>query len=147
MINPSRVGDKTAIALSVLCLLHCLALPFLLLLLPNVAVQLKDSEWFHFWIVMIVLPVSLYSLAVGCKQHKHMRVLLLGVTGLIFLLAAIFVEGNALIVAASLSEALEKALTLAGSVVIVFAHVINYRLCGRARENLAARPGAQQLSY
>jgi energy-coupling factor transporter transmembrane protein EcfT len=119
MIKIENVTDKLAITLSIACAIHCLALPLILLLLPSfVALQL-NYEAFHTWMVIIVLPTSVYALFMGCKQHKRYKLLFIGFLGLILLVLALSI-GN---------EYWEKVLTLVGSAVIAGGHYFNYRLC------------------
>ncbi|MDX2369102.1 MAG: MerC domain-containing protein [Colwellia sp.] len=119
MIKIENVTDKLAITLSIACAIHCLALPLILLLLPSfVALQL-NYEAFHTWMVIIVLPTSVYALFMGCKQHKRYKSLFIGFLGLILLVLALSI-GN---------EYWEKVLTLVGSSVIAGGHYWNYRLC------------------
>jgi|TARA_B110000091_G_C13803718_1_gene471498 hypothetical protein len=119
MMKIENVTDKLAITLSIACAIHCLALPLILLLLPSfVALQL-NYEAFHTWMVIIVLPTSVYALFMGCKQHKRYKLLFIGFLGLILLVLALSI-GN---------EYWEKVLTLVGSAVIAGGHYFNYRLC------------------
>jgi hypothetical protein len=119
MIKIENVTDKMAITLSIACAIHCLALPLLLLLLPSFMVLQLNNEAFHTWMVIIVLPTSVYALFMGCKQHKRYRLLFIGFLGLILLVLAVWIS----------NEFWEKALTLVGSTVIAGGHYWNYRLC------------------
>lgn len=111
--------DKLAITLSITCAIHCLAMPLLLLFLPSFSVLSLNNEAFHFWMIVIVLPTSVYALFMGCKQHKRYRLLLIGFVGLVLLVSALWL-GNVF---------WEKVLTLMGSMVIASGHYWNYRLC------------------
>jgi hypothetical protein len=119
MIKIENITDKMAITLSIACAIHCLAMPLLLLLLPNFVVLQLNNEAYHTAMVLIVLPTSVFALFMGCKQHKRYRLLFIGFVGLIFLVLAISL-GN---------EFWEKVLTLMGSAVIAGGHYWNYRLC------------------
>lgn len=121
--------DKTAITLSLLCTAHCLALPFLLILFPSLLSLQLDNEAFHFWMVLAVIPVSLYALTLGCKKHQRFHLLAVGGVGLLCLLLAVFVPE------ALLGEIGEKGLTLIGSALIAFGHFKNYRLCQQKRQS------------
>ncbi len=115
--------DKSAIALSTLCLIHCLALPVITILLPSMIATTVNQELFHTIMVICVLPVSIYALTMGCKKHTKMHVGLYGALGLSALLAAvIFGESY-------LGENGEKVVTTIGATLIAFAHVKNYKLC------------------
>ena len=119
MIKIENITDKMAITLSVACAIHCLVMPLMLLLLPNFVIFQLNNEAYHTAMVLIVLPISVYALFMGCKQHKRYRLLFIGFAGLILLVLAISL-GN---------EFWEKVLTLMGSAVIAGGHYCNYRLC------------------
>jgi len=115
--------DKTAIVFSTLCVLHCLALPLLMVLLPALAILPLNQEMFHLGMVMCVLPTSIYAITLGCKKHKKLSVAYTAGLGLIALVAAVvFGEGH-------LGEIGEKLLTTFGAVIIASAHLKNYKLC------------------
>mgnify|MGYP000321341394 FL=1 len=110
MKNLNTTLDKSAIALSALCLAHCLALPLITILLPNMIATAVNQELFHTIMVICVIPVSIYALSMGCKKHNRLSVALYGGLGLISLLAAvIFGESH-------LGEVGEKVLTTLGVV-------------------------------
>lgn len=121
--------DKMAISLSLLCAIHCLVFPLVIVLLPSIAALQLNDEAFHVWMLLAVIPTSIYALTVGCKQHKHYRVLTLGLLGLLLLVLAVILGG-----------VWEKALTLIGAGIIVLGHYRNYRLC-QHEENCEC-PGA-----
>lgn len=123
MKTAQMLTDKLAISLSLLCTIHCLALPIFLALLPSMAALSLDNESFHFWMVVVVLPTSLYALTVGCKQHKRYRLLILGSIGLALLIMALALGEE------RIGEAGEKILTLLGAALIAVGHGFNYRLC------------------
>lgn len=115
--------DKIAISLSLLCTVHCLATPILVALLPSLAIINVDRETFHLWMVIAVVPISLYALTLGCKKHKESSVLLTGLLGLACLIGAVlFGESH-------LGEVGEKVCTVIGSVFIALSHFQNFTLC------------------
>lgn len=117
--------DRSAIGLSVVCLVHCLALPVALTMSPALAAYWFADESFHTMLVYVVLPTSIVAIGLGCKRHRTFAVIAWGANGLLALTLAV-VLGSAL-----LSEAGEKLLTMVGAVLVVVAHVQNYRLCRR----------------
>ncbi len=123
MIKFQPLSDKAAISLSLLCAFHCLALPLLLVLLPSMASLQLDNEAFHFWMILAVLPTSIYALTLGCKQHKRTYLLVLGAVGLALLLSAVLLPESLF------GERGEKIFTLLGAGLISIAHFKNYRLC------------------
>jgi len=120
--------DKFAIGLSLLCTLHCFALPLFMLLLPTVSVLLLKDEGFHFYMVMMVLPISSFALWIGYNQHHNFKVIMLGISGLITLCITVF-AGHELI-----GETTEKLLTLLGSSFICYSHYLNYKVCQQQDE-------------
>ena len=115
--------DKFAIGLSVMCAFHCLGLPLLLIVFPSMTALGLANEAFHLWMILGVIPTSLYALTLGCKKHKHSHLLLIGLAGLTFLLAAIVIPE------ALLGEWGERGLTLMGAAILALGHFKNYRLC------------------
>ncbi|BBN82247.1 hypothetical protein PA25_22320 [Pseudoalteromonas sp. A25] len=136
MKNAQSMTDKFSIGLSVMCVMHCLMLPVLLSLLPTLAGLPLNSELFHVWMVAAVIPSSIFALALGCKQHKHYRLLITGAFGLGMLVLAISLGEN------HIGEAGEKLLTLIGSAFVVIAHLRNYRLCHTNKTQDCACPNA-----
>ncbi|MCV6613563.1 MAG: MerC domain-containing protein [Cellvibrionaceae bacterium] len=112
-----QLGDGTALALSSLCTLHCLALPFITLSLPWAGWAFFETEAFHQILLFGVIPVSLVSLGLGCRRHRGWHLLGGGIAGIACLLAATQIHE------------LELSLTLLGSAIIALAHVVNYRRC------------------
>lgn len=127
MKTASAVRDKLAIGLSLMCAIHCLALPALLALLPGMAALQLDNETFHLWMVAAVLPSSIYALTLGCKQHKRYRLLIVGSIGLVLLVLALVLGEE------RIGETAEKVLTIIGAAFVAVGHWFNYRLC-RTRE-------------
>jgi len=133
----SSYTNNLAIGLSAMCILHCLATPLLLVLLPSLSALNLESEAFHGWLLIGVIPTSVFSLLVGCKQHKRYRVLAVGICGLLFLISAVFVEDLAN------GELLEKVLTVVGASIVALGHYMNFRLCrSNSRSNKCECPEA-----
>lgn len=129
------VTDKFAVGLSLVCLIHCLVAPFILIAVPSLGSLMLDSESFHLWMVVAVIPTSIYALTLGCKKHKRYRLLALGGVGLALLLAAVAL-GEVL-----LGEMGEKALTVVGVCFLLVGHVQNYQLCRVNESKGCACPG------
>jgi hypothetical protein len=120
MLKSPEVLDKAAVALSGLCLLHCLALPLVLLLLPFVSALSLDR--LHGQMLIVVIPVSVVALLLGFRRHRSRLVLLAGVVGMVLLIIGGTLAHNRLGIAA------DRTLTIAGAVVLAFTHYRNSRL-------------------
>ncbi|MBO1255014.1 MerC domain-containing protein [Alteromonas sp. 5E99-2] len=129
MKNTQTLSDKLAIGLSVACTFHCLALPLILAMIPSLTALQLDNESFHLWMIVAVVPSSIYALTLGCKQHKDYKIVATGLVGLSLLVLAV-VLGEA-----TVSEFGEKALTLVGSIFVATGHWLNYSRCRSKRKN------------
>jgi hypothetical protein len=69
------------------------------------------------------MPVSIYALILGYKNHNALSFLCLGILGLLTLITAVLL-GESL-----LGESVEKLVTLIGSCLVCFAHFRTYQAC------------------
>ena len=115
--------DKAAIGLSLLCVVHCLLTPVAIVMFPALGATFLEGESFHYALLLFVLPISLFSLSLGCRKHGHRNILLIGFFGL-FLLSLILLVGEE-----TLGELGEKLATVAGAVVVASAHLLNFKAC------------------
>ena len=122
MIKEQLKTDKFAMTLSLACVAHCFLVPSFLILTSGFLSFSIDNEFIHTLILFIAAPVSTYALVLGYKNHKKTSFFVIGVTGLLILIAVLLGE-------AMLGESLVKSLTLFGSILIIFAHFKNHQLC------------------
>ena len=126
MTEVTSVLDRSAIGLSFLCVLHCLAVPLTLILMPSLAALPIADERVHLLLVLLVVPTSTVALTLGCRQHGLKHILAWGLTGIVILvLAAGFGEEF-------LGEYGEKILTVVGSVLVAVGHILNFKCCRTA---------------
>ena len=118
--------DKLAISLSFLCMAHCLLLPFAVIVLPVLGASFLEGEAFHYWLLFLVIPTSVYSLWLGCRKHGRLEIFTIGLLGLFFLCLIVFLGVDAL------GETLERLSTVAGATIIALAHLRNIRACKSA---------------
>ncbi len=119
----SRQGcilDHAAIALSGLCLVHCLLLPVIIVAVPLLA-QLNETH-FHAQMLLVVVPVSLFAFAHGYRRHGNLWIIAGGIAGI----AILFIGGT--VVHASYGILADSLLTIAGSIVLATSHYFNNRL-------------------
>lgn len=123
MSDSQALGDKLSISLSLLCAVHCLATPVLLVILPTAFAMPLEGESFHLFLAAVVTPLSALTLFMGCRQHRTWRVAVVGGLGVTALgLAALFGHDF-------LGEAGEKIVTVLAASTIAIAHLMNYKLC------------------
>ena len=119
------ITDRLAISLSLLCAVHCLLLPIAIVMLPSLAALGLHDEVFHIWMLVAVIPTSIYALTKGCRQHQRYQLLALGGLGLSLMIFAVLGESV-------VGEVGEKGLTLTGALLLAFGHYRNFRLCQQA---------------
>ena len=123
---PAHWFDGLAISLSAVCVVHCLALPIVIALLPALSQWLQLPEAIHAWLLACAIPISITVLGRSAHRHRAARgTLLLGIAGLSLM-------GGALLAP---SEVLETAISVSGAVLLASAHILNWR-----RRSRCARP-------
>jgi hypothetical protein len=111
--------DRIAILLSGICLVHCLAIPILLIILPALGSLLFDSHSsFHWFLIVIGFPVSIVALLIGWRRHGEIAPVIAGVVGLMLMLVGI---------SHWFGDVGEIAATVLGALVLMFAHIANMR--------------------
>ena len=119
-MNPAiaRALDLSAIGLSALCLVHCLALPVLALALPLLG-SWAHAEWVHVVFVSLAAPIALLALMDwSMLKPSSWRLVALAAAGLGLMLA------GALEVPV---VSWERPLTVAGGLLLATAHLANWR--------------------
>ena len=153
-----QFSDKLSICLSVCCILHCIALPFLVLLIPSVASFWINDESVHIVLVMLAVPISLFAMGISLRKHHNYKCIALAGIGLAFLILAIFMHdigfggehvnlehgsdehGNEKHSDGDhgheehggLGETLETIFTVLGGLILLSAHFLNIRLTKKA---------------
>ena len=118
--------DSGAVAISALCALHCLALPFLLVLFPLLGATVLTDEAFHTMLLWVILPTSVIAIGLAMRRHRDARVLSLVAVGLLLLvLAAVWAHDFA-------PEWVDKTLSVIGGGILALGHIRNFLLCRRA---------------
>ena len=117
--------DKFAVSTSAICAIHCLFLPVLLSVFPALGTTIFGQESFHTLLLLLVIPLSLVALTMGCKQHKNWSVAIFGLIGItILILTAAFGHDW-------FGHDGERIATLIGVCAIAAGHLLNYKLCRR----------------
>lgn len=128
-MKTQAVGDKLAIGISVLCMLHCLLLPLALILLPAATgLALLNHELVHEGLLFAIIPISVVALLAGYRHHGSLPALLFGSIGMLLLIGAVLVAHE------QSGEIAEIAMTVIGSVLLIYGHVVNYKQRAVGRE-------------
>ena len=107
--------DGIGMLASCLCVVHCLGFPLLIASLPALATMFGEGYGFHLAILAIAIPSSLFALLIGRGRHRAWWPLVVGCIGLTSLGLAV------------LEVLPDVAGTVAGSVMLVAAHIANWR--------------------
>ena len=114
--NKQLKTDKVAATISLACAIHCFFVPSFFIITSGFIFTSIDNELIHKIIILIALPVSLYALTLGYKNHNIISFAYIGISGLLALSMAVLL-GESL-----LGESGEKIMTLVGSVSVCYAH-------------------------
>ena len=87
-----QFSDKLSICLSLCCILHCIALPVIILMIPSFASLWINNEKVHVILVLFAVPISLFAMAKSLRVHHNYKCISLAVIGLSFLVSAIFMH-------------------------------------------------------
>ena len=117
--------DGSAVFISAVCAVHCLALPALLVLFPLLGGTIMADEAFHAVLLWVILPTSI--LAVGLAMFRHRDWIVLALVGI----------GLAILVGAALwahdhAEAwVDVAMSITGGMILAVGHIRNFMICRR----------------
>ncbi|MDP3783823.1 MAG: MerC domain-containing protein [Sphingopyxis sp.] len=129
-----RFADLLGITLSLTCLVHCLALPLLILLAPALGTWIAMPEWVHAAILMLALPAAIFAMKDGWRRHGRALPAMLAATGVGFLAAGLAAHEGWL--ALPDLESTDRLLTSLGAVALATAHLLNWRWRHVFREHL-----------
>jgi hypothetical protein len=122
---PSKLGvsmDTLGIAASSLCLVHCLAMPVVVGVLPFVGLQVLEGHQAHVMLAAFVLCFALLAIVPGYLRHRRKDILGMMLIGLSLVLYATFC------VQSTLGESWELPLITIGNLVLVSTHFRNRAL-------------------
>lgn len=128
---PARL-DRLGIGIGLLCAVHCLVTPLLLVALPAVVLPLAESPLVEWGLIAVSLLLGIVAIGrLGLRSHRRIHPLLLFSGGALLLVGSRFVPD-------ALAQ-FEVALVVAGAIMVVGAHVRNL-LCTRACSACASGP-------
>ncbi len=152
--RPATV-DRWAILLSVLCMVHCLATPFILALFPFIYPS-HDELFFHGAMMLPLAGFAFWAFWRGYKLHKRLLSIGLGLAGFTLLAFGLASADHFIFIQEAANHAHSHshaghahtaidfalpvqfqftwgaALTILGSILLIVAHVYNMRFCNCA---------------
>ena len=115
-------SDKFAMSFSAICMIHCLFAPSLIILSYSSLALTVESELIHKTILLLTIPVSIFAISLGYKNHPNNSIIYTGIAGLTILISA-------LLIGESIGENADLILTTIGSLMVIACHYRNYRIC------------------
>ena len=117
----SKYVDRVAIALSTICIVHCLAMPFVIALLPVTALVVGGDGHFHSLMLWFVVPTSILGFGLGLRVHRRVEIVVFGALAIATLAAAALWGHSAW------DPSVEVVVNVAASVGLAAAHWRNFR--------------------
>lgn len=116
-------SDKIAVAISTACVLHCFFIPSFVIASSGFLTLSIDNELVHQLILFFAIPISVFALYIGYKNHKSFSFVPYAFLGLGLLLLAVILGEEVI------GEIGEQGVTLLGSMFVIYAHYKNHQTC------------------
>ena len=107
----THATDRVAVALSLLCIVHCVALPIVAVALPFLSV-VSEAEWVH-WAFALLAVLASATVVVMSPSARTPGFLFPAMMGAALVVSGLFAEGF------GVEEALP---TISGGILLAFAH-------------------------
>lgn len=116
------IWDRTGIWLSGICMVHCLALPVMLLLVPLWPSLGPAHGWLHPAFAVMLIGTTLPAAFSAWRRHRSPGLAALLLAGLAVVMVAMLIGRTGGVV-------LEDGITLLGSAMLIAGHWKNGRVC------------------
>lgn len=143
-LNNRKNYDYVGIALSILCGIHCLITPLLIIYLPVIGKAI-ESTWFHTGMIFFIIFIFHQTIYKHFKQHKSKLILGLASSGIILFLVSYINEimhhsgehegggdhhshGHGHLEVHS-DETAMIYIAILGAILLVTAHILNIKKC------------------
>jgi hypothetical protein len=110
--------DALGVGASLACAVHCALLPLFLTSLPLFGINIINNGAFEAGMIILAFGIGSYALYHGYRKHHHS-----------FLPLILFLAGFAFLVLKEFVISYETWLLIPAVILIVSAHLINYRSC------------------
>ncbi len=110
--------DVIGIGASLACALHCVLLPVVFTTLPLFGIELLENIYLEIATILVSVSAGGWALWKGYRKiHHHISIVLLFLVGLVLMISGNFFS----------SESLHMSAKLIGAVLIITAHIRNWR--------------------
>lgn len=118
-MHGAAVADRVGATASLLCALHCAALPVVVAALPALGISFLAAHWFEAAFVGFAIVLAGTTLLLGWRRHRRWQALALLLPGVLALLAGLALHGQGLV---------HTALLAGGGSLVALGHLVNLRL-------------------
>lgn len=134
-LSRTNPWDLAGVGASLLCILHCVVTPLLVVALPALEIFERQT---HAAFALGILAIGLLAFVPGYRRHRQWSVVLMGLIGFGMLSAGVFVPEGIM------SETFEIVLTVLGGLTLITAHLRNAYFC-RSCQACEDEPRADEL--
>jgi hypothetical protein len=114
--------DAVGITATIACAIHCAVIPLLLTSLPLFGINIINNSTFELIMILLAFAIGFYSLYHGVLKHHHKWHPLM-----------IFSAGILLLILKQVFHQYDYIFLLPAVLLIISAHMLNYRYCRQAR--------------
>jgi len=118
----TEIFDKLGITASLMCAVHCAAMPVLIVILPYIGLSLFLDSKFELFILLLSSLLATLSICFGFKKHNNKKLALMFSVGLLILLLGHFCHENNWTSNSYL-------ISIIGGLIITMSHYFNSKLC------------------
>jgi hypothetical protein len=119
-MNATASLDRLGASASMLCAIHCAALPVALAALPALGLAWLNSQWVDWSMVVLAACVALGAHRKGIALHKRCFPAVVALTGLLMIMAAICLLGGSVT---------HHYIQASGATLVAGSHFLNRRFC------------------
>lgn len=112
--------DIAGISASLLCILHCIAVPFFIAVVPALAATEKQT---HGVLALTILLLGMLAFVSGYRRHRNKSIPATGVAGVFMLFVALLLPET------QSAETMETLLVVVGGMTLISAHLRNAYWC------------------
>lgn len=118
----SSTWDIAGVGISVLCMLHCIAVPVVLVLFPAIgAAVVPHEDQTHAFLLAFILGVAGFAFFTGYRVHGQKKPVIWMAVGVIIVTYASFFAHE------QLGHNWEPVVAIIGSLALIRAHILNHK--------------------